>query len=496
MRGPEGSECAARRPGPADGGAEQGAGSASRCRISPVSVPARMRLWFAAIATPSRGRERRARARSVARSQTRVTLPQLTRSHVHCSAPSIDHCTRRPSTHRLSINDTRRCRSAPALPPALLRSPPSLHSLIPHGCSCCRINGNQGDQNSRTWSVARETLERILSERSAPAAHLRAAALSLCFSSGGPDKLVLDTVILPPPKPTEVLIALEEAGVNYIDTYHRTGLYKLPMPATIGREGAGVVQAVGADVKTVAVGDRVVFFAGGAYATHALVDASVVVRIADGLSFKDAVAAHVQGLTAHAFTTDAYRVKAGDFVLIHAAAGGTGNLLLQMCKIRGATVIATVGSEDKAALAKAAGADYVINYSTQNFSEEVRKIVPAGVHAVYDGVGAATFEGSLKSLRKRGTMITFGNASGPVPAVEPLTLTAHGSIFLTRPTVAHFVEQRSELEARTKEIHEWILSGKLQLRIAKEYALAEAKQAHEALESRKFAGKILLNIKA
>ena len=290
-------------------------------------------------------------------------------------------------------------------------------------------------------------------------------------------------------------MALEEAGVNYIDTYHRTGLYKLPLPAIIGREGAGVVQAVGAEVKDVAVGDRVVFFAAGSYATHALVDFASVVRLAQGLSFKDAVAAHVQGLTAHAFTTDAYRVKAGDFILIHAAAGGTGNLLLQMCKIRGATVIATVGSSDKAALAKAAGADYVINYSTQNFPEEVRKIVPAGVHAVYDGVGAATFEGSMKSLRKRGTLVTFGNASGPVPPVEPLTLTAHGSIFLTRPTVAHFIEQRSELEARTKEIHEWILAGKLQLRIAKEYPLSEAKLAHEALESRKFAGKILLNTK-
>lgn len=314
---------------------------------------------------------------------------------------------------------------------------------------------------------------------------------------GGPEQLQLDDVTLAAPKPTEVLIELVESGVNYIDTYHRTGLYKLPLPATIGREGAGVIVALGESVSNgLAVGDRVVFFAGGAYATHVLVESASVVKIADGLSFKDAAAVHLQGLTAHAFTTDVYKVKAGDFVLIHAAAGGTGNLMVQMCKIRGATVIATVGSAAKAALAKESGADFIINYNEQDFKAEALKITGGvGVNVVFDGVGASTFDGSMKSLRKRGMLVTFGNASGPVPPVDPLTLTAHGSIFLTRPTVAHFVELRSELESRVKEIHQWIVDKKLVLRIAKEFPLAEAKQAHEALESRKFAGKILLNIK-
>jgi len=313
--------------------------------------------------------------------------------------------------------------------------------------------------------------------------------------TGGPAALVLDDVTLAAPKANELLLELAVAGVNYIDTYHRTGLYKLPLPATIGREAAGVVKAVGSDVKGFSVGDRVVYFAGGSYATHALVDAGVAVKIADDISFKDAVAIHLQGLTAHAFITDVYRVKEGDTVLIHAAAGGTGNLLVQMCKIKGATVIGTVGSPEKAELAKAAGADHVINYSTQDFVAEVSKITNgAGVHAVFDGVGKSTFEGSLKCLRKRGTFITFGNASGPVPPVEPLTLTQHGSIFLTRPTMAHFVEKREELEARVAVLHAWLRAKKLQQRIALELPLAQAKEAHEALESRKYAGKILLNI--
>jgi NADPH2:quinone reductase len=315
--------------------------------------------------------------------------------------------------------------------------------------------------------------------------------------TGGPSELVLDDVTLSAPGPNQVLVELHVAGINYIDTYHRTGLYKLPLPATIGREAAGVVQAVGSDVKDFKAGDRVVYFAANSYATHALVDAVAVLKIAEGISFKDAAAIHLQGLTAHAFITDVYRVKSGDTILVHAAAGGVGNLLVQMGKIKGATVIGTVGSEEKAVLARQAGADHVINYnSTPDFAAEVLKLTEGkGVHAVYDGVGKSTFEGSLKSLRKRGTMITFGNASGPVPPVEPLALTAHGSIFLTRPTVAHFVESRPELEARVKDIHEWLLAGKLKQRVALELPLAQAKEAHEALESRKYAGKILLNIK-
>ncbi len=338
---------------------------------------------------------------------------------------------------------------------------------------------------------------------------------------------MLDDITVEAPQGKQVLIELYYAGVNYIDTYHRTGLYKLPLPAIIGREGAGVIQAVGPDAKGFAVGDRVVFFAANAYATHALVDSAAVVKIDDKLSFRDAATLQLQGLTAHAFITDAYRVKAGDVVLVQAAAGGTGALLVQMAKIKGATVIGTVGSADKIAVAKEAGADHVINYNEQDFKEEVLKITNGvGVNAVYgqqaaarggctshsnrihthvarfllllvsDGVGKATFDGSMKSLRKRGTLVSFGNASGPVPPVDVLSLTAHGSLLLTRPTVAHFVEQRAELEQRVKDVHEWFLSGQLKLRVAKEFdSLAQAKEAHEALESRKFAGKIIIKVK-
>jgi len=314
--------------------------------------------------------------------------------------------------------------------------------------------------------------------------------------NGGYDVLQLDDVSLPAPSAQQVLIELYAIGVNFIDTYHRSGLYKLTFPATLGREGAGVVKAVGSEVKGLDVGQRVVFFSGGAYATHALVDAQAVVKVADGISFKDAAAIHLQGLTAHSFITSVYPVKQGDTVLIHAAAGGTGNVMVQMCKLKGATVIGTVGSAEKAELAKAAGCDHVINYNESDFREEVMKITNGvGVHAVFDGVGKSTFDGSLKSLRRRGSLVTFGNASGPVPPVDPLTLTSHGSIFLSRPTVAHFVADRAELEWRSEEIHRWMGEGKLKQRIAKEFKLEEAAQAHEAIESRKYAGKILLIVK-
>jgi len=330
---------------------------------------------------------------------------------------------------------------------------------------------------------------------SSSAATTHAKAIRI-HQTGGPGELVLDDITLSSPSPKQVLIELHYAGVNYIDTYHRTGLYKLPLPAIIGREGAGVIKAVGSEVTALSVGDRVVFFAANAYATHVLVDSAAVVKIDDPMSFRDAATLQLQGLTAHAFISDAYRIKSCDTVLVQAAAGGTGALIVQMAKIKGATVIGTVGSAEKIAVATEAGCDFVINYNESDFTAEVLRLTDnKGVHAVFDGVGKSTFEGGLKCLRKRGTFVSFGNASGPVPAVDPLTLTAHGSLYLTRPTVAHFVESRDELEARVRDVHSWFLGGKLKLRVAKEFPLAQAKEAHQALESRQFAGKILLSIK-
>jgi len=379
--------------------------------------------------------------------------------------------------------------------PLLLTASVLLSSSRSALASCAAAAASNDLSNAALHTTSCSNMAALPPVQPTPGPSIAAKAVRI-HATGGIDQLVLDDITVAGPVGKQVLIEIAYAGINYIDTYHRTGLYKLPLPAIIGREGAGQIIAVGPDAKDFAVGDRVVFFASDAYATHAIVDSKAVVKLADEMSFRDAATLQLQGLTAHAFITDAYRVKSGDIVLVQAAAGGTGALLVQMAKIQGATVIGTVGSADKVAIAKEAGADHVINYNEQDFKEEVLKITNGvGVHAVYDGVGKSTFDGSMKSLRKRGTLVTFGNASGPVPPVDVLSLTAHGSIFLTRPTVAHFVEQRSELEQRVKDVHQWFLQGKLKLRVAKEFSLAEAKQAHEALESRKYAGKIILKVK-
>ena len=315
---------------------------------------------------------------------------------------------------------------------------------------------------------------------------------------GGPSVLTYEEEV-PTPAPTasQVLVRIHHAGVNYIDTYHRTGLYPNPLPLTIGREGSGRVVQAGADVKDseAAVGDTVVFFAQGSYAEYVAVEASSVYRVPIHVSTRDAAAAYLQGLTAHYLTSTTYPITRGEHVLVHAAAGGTGALIVQCAKLRGAVVIGTAGSEVKCGIAKEAGCDHVINYAASDFLTEVKRITQgAGVSAVYDGVGAATWERSIKSLRRRGYLVLFGSASGPVPPVNPLDLTKAGSIFLTRPTLADYLATRAELLQRADELFGWIAQGKVKLNIAQVLPLSEASQAHELLESRKLSGKILLEI--
>jgi NADPH2:quinone reductase len=276
--------------------------------------------------------------------------------------------------------------------------------------------------------------------------------------------------------------------------YFRTGQYKTSLPLTIGLEGAGIVTAVGAGVTDVKVGDRVAWTGvPGAYAQVAVVPADRLVKLPDGLTFKDGAAAMLQGMTAHYLVASTYPLKAGDVCLVHAAAGGVGLLLCQMAKMRGATVIGTVSTEEKAALARAAGADHVILYTKTDFEAEVKRLTGgAGVHVNYDGVGATTFDKGLNCLRPRGLMVLYGQASGPVPPLDLQILNARGSLFITRPSLNHHIASREELVARAGDVLGWIRDGKLKLRLEHQFPLAEAAAAHRALEGRKTTGKILL----
>ena len=314
---------------------------------------------------------------------------------------------------------------------------------------------------------------------------------------GGSSALTYEDVAVPTPSPTQVLVEIHHAGINYIDTYHRSGLYPNPLPLTIGREGSGVVVQVGAEVKGIHEGQMVAFFAQGSYAEYVAVDSSAIVQLPKGVTTTTAAAAYLQGLTAHYLTTTTYPIKQGDSILVHAAAGGTGALVVQMAKLRGAsTIIGTVGSAAKAEVARKAGCTHVINYAEDDFLVEVKKITNnAGCHVVYDGVGAATWERSMKSLRKLGYLVLFGNASGPVPPINPLELSKHGSVFLTRPTLGDYIADRAALEWRATELFGWLAEGKLQLNIAKTLPLSEAEQGHELLEGRGVSGKIVLEVK-
>ncbi|WP_440900604.1 quinone oxidoreductase family protein [Actinosynnema sp.] len=292
----------------------------------------------------------------------------------------------------------------------------------------------------------------------------------------------------------QVLVDVAAAGVNYIDTYHRSGLYPVPLPFGLGQEGSGRVRAVGEGVDGVAVGDRVAWYsAPGSYAEQVVLPEASVVPVPEGVSDEVAAALLLQGLTAHYLVASTYPVQAGDAVLVHAAAGGVGLLLTQLAKARGGRVIATVSTDAKAELARGAGADEVVRYDREDFAARVRELTGGeGVAAVYDGVGRSTFDGSLASLRVRGVLALYGAASGPVPPVDPQRLNAAGSVFLTRPTLAAHVLDAEERAWRTGELFDAVLGGKLDVRIGGRYPLADAARAHDDLEGRKTTGKLLL----
>jgi NADPH2:quinone reductase len=311
--------------------------------------------------------------------------------------------------------------------------------------------------------------------------------------TGGPE--VLQWRELPDPEAGEgeVVVQVEAVGLNYIDTYHRSGLYEVPLPFVPGLEGSGTVVWVGPGVDTLAVGDLVAWPASpGSYATLACLPAARVVKVPETVGHEVAAAIPLQGMTAHYLAVDTYPLAEGDRCLIHAGAGGVGLLLIQIAKLRGAEVFTTVGSDEKAELAAGAGADQVIRYRDVDFAEAITEIAgPRPLDVVYDGVGKSVFEQSLTLLRPRGMMVTFGNASGPVGPISPLVL-MNGSLFLTRPTLADHIAQRAELERRAGDLFGWIASGDLHVRVGEHFALRDAADAHRAIEGRQTTGKVLL----
>lgn len=313
-------------------------------------------------------------------------------------------------------------------------------------------------------------------------------------NTGGPESLVYQEYETPTPKAGEALVKLEAVGLNYIDVYHRTGLYPLPRPFIPGMEAAGTVEALGEGVSEVAVGDRVAYaMYPGAYAEYAAVPAGKLVKIPDGVTAQQAAATMLQGMTAHYLVTSTYALKAGDTALIHAAAGGVGLLLIQLAKRIGARAIGTVSTEAKVQLAREAGADDVILYTEQDFEAETRRLTGGkGVQVVYDSVGQTTFLKSLNSLAPRGMLALFGQSSGPVASFDPALLAQKGSLFLTRPSLAAYAATREELLWRAGELFDWINAGELKLRIEKTFPLADAAEAHRQLEGRKTTGKVLL----
>ncbi len=311
---------------------------------------------------------------------------------------------------------------------------------------------------------------------------------------GGPEALRYEDVAQPSPAAGQVLVKVEAAGVNYIDVYQRNGLYKVATPFTLGQEAAGVVSAVGAGVTDPKVGDRVVYASIlGAYAEYAVVPADRVVVLPEGVTTRQAAAVMVQGMTAHYLACTTYPLKTGDTCLVHAAAGGVGLLLCQVASRRGARVIGTVSTREKAALARDAGARDVILYTEQDFEAEAKRLTGGlGLQVVYDSVGKTTFEKGLNCLTRRGMMVLYGQSSGPIGSFDPQVLSQKGSLFLTRPTIAHYIATRAELVTRAGEVLSWLKSGTLKLRIEHEFSLAEAAEAHRALEARKTTGKVLL----
>ena len=311
---------------------------------------------------------------------------------------------------------------------------------------------------------------------------------------GGPEVLRLVELPTPKPGPGQVLVGLEAVGVNFIDTYQRSGLYQLPLPAVLGQEGAGRVVGLGADVKSLKVGDRVAFAnVMGAYADTVVIAADRLVPVPDAVTSRVAAAVLLQGMTVQYLVTDTFALRSGHTCLIHAAAGGVGLLLIQAAKLKGATVIGTVSTSEKAQLARGAGADHVINYVEEDFETGVRRLTGGqGVQVVYDSVGKTTFAKSLNVLAPRGMLVTFGQSSGAIPPFDPLLLSQRGSLFLTRPVLGHYIATRDALLARANETLGWVADGRLKVRIDSEYPLAAVADAHRRLESRQSAGKILL----
>jgi NADPH2:quinone reductase len=311
---------------------------------------------------------------------------------------------------------------------------------------------------------------------------------------GGPEVLTLEEIPVPEPKAGEARVKIEAIGVNYIDVYQRTGLYPLQTPFTLGTEGAGIVDAVGPNVTEVKKGERVGYaMIPGSYAEYAIVPAARLVPIPPNIDARTAAALMTQGMTAHYLTHSTYPLKKGETALLHAAAGGVGLLVIQIAKQLGATVIGTVSTEAKAKLAKEMGADHLILYTQSDFLAEVKKLTDGrGANVVYDSVGQTTFDKSLDCLRPRGYLVLFGQSSGPVPPFDPGKLAAKGSLFLTRPSLAHYTLERSELLQRANEVFNWTATGKLKVRIDKTFPLAEAAEAHRQLEERKTTGKVIL----
>jgi NADPH2:quinone reductase len=312
---------------------------------------------------------------------------------------------------------------------------------------------------------------------------------------GGPEVLQFEDLPEPQPKEGEAAVHIEAAGVNFIDVYFRTGLYKGPaLPFTLGQEAAGTVVSVGTGVTDVAVGDRVAYTnVFGAYAEQAAVPAARLVKLPEAVSTHQGAAAMLQGMTAHYLACSTFPLKEGDVCLIHAAAGGVGQLLCQVAKLRGARVLATTSTAEKAKLAKEAGADEVIRYDEQDFAAEVKRLTGGhGVQVVYDGVGRATFDKGLDSLARRGMMVLFGASSGPVPPFDLSLLNTKGSLYVTRPTIGHYIATAEELQRRAEDVLGWIADGKLKVKIGLELPLAQAAEAHRALEGRRTTGKVLL----
>jgi NADPH2:quinone reductase len=312
--------------------------------------------------------------------------------------------------------------------------------------------------------------------------------------AGGPEVLEAVDLPTPAPGPGEILIRHQAIGLNFIDTYQRSGLYPIKLPAVLGSEGAGVVEAVGEGVTRFKVGDRAAYGTGplGAYAEAHVVPADRAVRIPDGVTAQTAAAAMLKGMTTEFLIRRCYPLKAGEAALIHAASGGVGAILTQWAHAIGAVIIAAVGSKAKAEFARKNGANHVILYRDEDVAARVREIIPQGVRVAYDSVGAATFEASLASLGRRGMLVSFGNASGPAPAVEPLRLSRGGSLYLTRPTLFDYVATTEELDASAAAVFEMIASGKLKIEIGQTFPLKDAAKAHEALHGRETIGASLL----